>query len=517
MNEDAPKREPLTEQAAADVRTVAKGGAVQIAGQVSQRGLSFIFNAVALQFLGRSGFGLYRQVAQVLALLAQIGLAGFNYASMRFITRARAAGRPGEVRGAALVGVMGSIVASIFVLGAALVGAELLAGVFADTEGDVPGLVRLIRIGAPYVPLYALMQVLRYCTQAYKTMVPSVIAGNIVQPAARFVIGLGALVLGFEVAGAIGSLVISVALGALVAGWYFARMLTPEERGATVVRPTGPMIRFALPQAGASLFGVQTLGLGVILLGLVSTNTQVAYFAVALSLQGLPSVFLGGIVNIWAPVVSDLYERGEIARLDALYKTINRWIATFSLPLIAVLILESDFFVRTFFPKAFPGAVAVAAVLAAGNIFYTGTGPTGYVISMTGRPGVNFANSVVAVVLYAVGGVLVIPAHGALGMAIVDAIVTGVINLARVVQAKILVGVQPFGRSFLKPVIATIVGSAVLLAWRPVADDRFLFEIAGIAIAAAVYLLVLSLLGVDPEERHVWEQIRSRVRRKTPH
>jgi O-antigen/teichoic acid export membrane protein len=217
-------------------------------------------------------------------------------------------------------------------------------------------------------------------------------------------------------------------------------------------------------------------------------------------------------VNIWAPVVSDLYEKGEIARLDALYKTITRWVVTFALPIYAALILEADLFVK-FFGEGAADAAPIVAILALGNIFYSGTGPTGYVISMSGRPGINFINSLVAVVLYASLGAMIVPEHGAVGMAWVDAGVTALINGARVVQAKMLVGVQPFGRSILKPVVATVVGAAVLLAWRLVPGESIVVQVTGIAVASAVYLVVLKLLGIDPEEKYVWDRIRARATR----
>ena len=509
-SEELGKTAKLSQEAAKDVGTVAKGGAIQIAGQISDRGLAFFYGAAALEILGTSGFGLYRQVTQVLTLAAQLGLAGFNYAAMRFITLARAQKRHTEVRGIARVALTAAAIGSAIVVAAVLLGAEPLARSFADSDKDVSTFARLLRIGAPYIPLFALMQVLRYCTQAYKTMVPSVVAGSIVKPGARFLIGVAFLFAGYSLTGAVTSLVISGALGMLVAGWFFLRMLTEEERTGTAGPDTSGIVRFALPQAGASLFGVQTLGMGILMLGWLSGDADVALFAVALSLQGPGTVFLGGIVNIWAPVVSDLHARGDIARLNSLYKTINRWIATFSFPLFAVMIIEGDIFLRTFFPNAYPGAVTVVALIAVGNLFYTGTGPTGYVISMTGHPGVNFANSIAAVVLYGLLGWWIVPEHGAVGMAAVDAIVTALVNSARVVQAKLLVGVQPFGRSFFKPVTATLVGAAFLFVWSRFAQGEWLLEWTGIGVAALVYIGVLRVLGLDAEEREVWERIRKR-------
>ena len=500
----------LTEEAAKDLALVAKGGAIQVVGQISQRGLSFVFGVIFNLLLSPAAYGLYRLVSQVLLNLSQIGLAGFNYATMRWVARARAAKDHGGVRGALRVGISSSLIASALVVVALLVFTEPIARFFADDAAQLDKLTFLLRIGAAYVPLYAMLQVLRYATQGYKTMVPSVMVGNIIQPISRTLIGGAALALGFGVTGAVTGLVVSVGLSAAVAIWYVRRMLTPAQLAATPTPQTGPMFRFALPQMGASLLGVQTLGLGTLILARYDTTFAVGIFAIAVSLQGPANVFLGGIVNIWAPVVSDLHEKKEIVRLGALYQVINRWIATFSFPVLAALIVMPDVFVWFFGDKA-AAAAPIAAILAVGNIFYTGTGPTGYLISMTGHPGVNFANSAVSVALYIALGVWAVPRYGLVGMAWVDTGVTALINTARVVQARVLVGVQPYGPTFFKPVLATLVGAAALLLWKVFAGDSIAVQAAGLGLGALVYLSVLRALGMDEEEREVLSRIRKRA------
>jgi O-antigen/teichoic acid export membrane protein len=258
-------------------------------------------------------------------------------------------------------------------------------------------------------------------------------------------------------------------------------MLTEAERQAAPTAPVREMVRFALPQAGASIFGIQTLGLGIILTGIFSSNAQVGIFGVALMLQGPGNIFLGSIVNIWAPMVSDLHEKGQIKRLGSLYQTINRWIATFSFPVYAALIIIPDWFVHLFAGSHASGAAPVVAVLAVGNI------------------------------LYVLLGWWIVPEHGALGMAIVDSSVTAVINSVRVLEAWILVGVQPFGRSYIKPVLATVAGSLVLLAGRFIVGDSMIAETAALAASVVVFLVVLAALGMDQEERYVWDRIRKRA------
>lgn len=511
---EGPLDQGLSKGLSRDVRTVAKGGAVQFAGQLSERGFAFLMQVIAAGFLGTRLYGLYRQVLVVLQIGAQVGLIGFNYAAMRFIALARAQKDHGAVRGAARVATVGALGASVVVAAALVIFGEPVASIFADSPEDVGDFVTLFRIGVAYIPLYALLQVWRYCTQAYRTMVPSVVAGNIIQPISRFILGVAVLIAGAEVAGLVFTLTISAGVAAVVAGVFFRRMLTSDERSAIPVIRTGPMIRFALPQGGSSLLGIQAFGLGVLIIGAFDSDVQAGLFAFALALQGPGNIFLGGILNIWAPVVSDLHARGEIERLESLYQTITRWVATFSFPVWAVLILEPDLFLGAFFPERAIAATTVVMILAAGNFFYTGTGPTGYVLSMTGRPGVNFINSIIAIALYVGGGMWAVPRYGAEGMAAVDAIVTAAINLARVVEAKILVGVQPFGRSMLKPIGATVIGAAVLLLWRLIPGDDSWLEVAGVVVAGVVYVMLMKAFGMNAEERYVWERVRQRIRPK---
>ena len=73
----------MTQSQRDDVATVARGGAIQIVGQVTQRGLAYGFTIVAFRILDPLFFGLYRQAVQILTIGSQLGLAGYNYAAMR--------------------------------------------------------------------------------------------------------------------------------------------------------------------------------------------------------------------------------------------------------------------------------------------------------------------------------------------------------------------------------------------------------------------------------------------------
>jgi O-antigen/teichoic acid export membrane protein len=493
-----------------DVRVVAKGGAVQLLGQFTQKGLTFVFVAVAVRFLGNADYGLYRQVFQILMIGTTLAAGGFPAAAVRFIARARATSDPEAARGAARVALAGAAVASSLVFLVVFLYAEDIAAVFAGSDSAIDNLAFLLRLGAAYIPLYGCMQVVRFCTQAYKTMTPSVIVGNVIQPATRYGLTFLALVLGLAVAGAVAALVVSAAI-ALVAGlWYYRRLMSADEREATPRTEVGAMLRFAFPQAGVSLFSTQSLGLGVLLVGAFRADEQVGLYGIAQSLQLAGGLFLGSIVGIWAPVVVDLYHRGDLTRLQSLYQTVNRWVATFSVPIFVAMMIQPEFFTRLIGGRGALDAAVLVPILAAGNLVFVATGPSSHLISMTGRPGINLINSLTSLGLYVGLGVWLVPIYGVIGMAVVDAIVTILLNVARVIEGKAIVGVQPFGRTFYKPLAATLVGGGVLLVFRLVLGTSMSMALVGLVVAGIVYVGVLKGMGLDPEEKEVISAIKSR-------
>jgi O-antigen/teichoic acid export membrane protein len=509
--DESPRAEDLSRESATDVTTLAKGGALQMLGRVSSRVLGFAFIALAVRILGAGKYGLYREVTQVLLISATLAPGGFQFAAVRFIARARALHRPGAVRGSATVAVWGGATVSILVFIGLILLAKPIADHFAQDVSKQGELAHLLRLGALFVPLYSMTLVLLYCTQGYRTLLPTTTVNDVGLPLLRFALGTSAILLGLEVAGLVGALVISAALALVGALWFYRRLLTDEERSATPHREVGPIVRFALLLGASNLFSTQSLGLGIILLGIFSTDRNVGLFAVALALQAAGGVFLQSLVGIWAPVVTKVYEEGDIPRLQSLYQAITRWIVTMAFPVYAALMVLPDFFGRLLAGHNGADAAPLIVVLAIGNIFYAGTGPSGHILNMTGRPRVTLINSIAAVILYIALGWLLVPRYGAIAMAGVDAGITALINLTVVLEGRILVGVHPYGRSFLKPLSATMAFGLFLLLWRTIVGRDLALEGVGLVLGLVIYVGLLWKFGMDPEERYVFGRIKQRL------
>lgn len=494
---------------AADVRTVAKGSIIQFLGTGTNRASGVLFVAIAIRLLGPVGFGIYRQISQLLMTLSTVATLGFDAALLRSVAQARARGEPGAIRSATRTAVTIVTIVSLGLFLILFAAANSIAGVFADDPIRQSEMAFLIQLGAAYVPLFALAQLLSAGTTGYKTVLPSVLIGNVIQPISLLVLATLAILLGHGVGGAVGGMAVSSLVALLAAIWFYRRMLPPERIQVSADTSFRSMATFALPRAGANALRLGTAG--VLLLGWLATDREVALFAVALSLQSLALIFPQAFLSIWRPMVVDLVEREARQRLRSLYQTITRWVASCSFGLIVALVILPDPFVRLLGGDTVREAALLTSIVALGTLFQVASGPCGMLVTMAGYPIINLLNGVVVTTLYVVAAWLLVPTHGVVGMAIIHGAATAASNLILVIAAKWLTDLQPFGRSFLKPVVATTLAGLVLLSWRILTERTLFFDLSGLVVAGAVYFGAIWKAGMNAEDRIVWERLLERL------
>jgi O-antigen/teichoic acid export membrane protein len=138
------------------------------------------------------------------------------------------------------------------------------------------------------------------------------------------------------------------------------------------------------------------------------------------------------------------------------------------------------------------------------------------VLDMTGHTWVKFINSTAALVLAIGLSALLVPPLGIIGAALAALGSLGGVNVLRLVQVKLLVGVLPYNAAFLKPIAAALLGGGAAYAVsRPLVGlGPFPGAVVGIAVLAAVYVATLLLLGIDEDDRVVLSRVRDRLLRR---
>jgi O-antigen/teichoic acid export membrane protein len=131
---------------------------------------------------------------------------------------------------------------------------------------------------------------------------------------------------------------------------------------------------------------------------------------------------------------------------------------------------------------------------------------------MTDHPKLNSVNSVLLVVITLVLDLLLIPRFGVIGAAAASAGSTVFINVFCLFEVLVLLGMQPYDKSFLKPLAAGLVCVVVtLLLNQQLALPSLLQLVIGGSVLWGSYFLMLILLKLPEDDLLVIKRLRSRI------
>jgi len=212
------------------------------------------------------------------------------------------------------------------------------------------------------------------------------------------------------------------------------------------------------------------------------------------------------------PTIAELQASNEWKHLERLYQTISRWGLTLNLPVFLIIVMFPTQILSIFGESYESGATALI-ILACSELVNVATGICGSVIDMGGHNRVKLFNSITTVIVAIGTNLLLIPRWGVLGAAVAAFASIAIINLLRLVEVLVLYKMHPYNREFLKPVTAGIVSLAAIWLTSNWLDgqEAIVFILIQGLIVLAVYLGMIFLLGLSPEDRVIVE----RMNRKT--
>jgi O-antigen/teichoic acid export membrane protein len=223
-------------------------------------------------------------------------------------------------------------------------------------------------------------------------------------------------------------------------------------------------------------------------------------------------VFVMAPINAsFTPHMAHLLHTGQLAEAAKAYGSASRWILMLSMPSFIVLIAFSEQLLG-YFGKGFQTAAAVTVVLSFGQLVSAAAGPCGTVLNMSGRVGLNMIDNVAVLVLNVILNVILIPRHGVLGAAVAWSISLVLVNLVKVVQVYVVVGIRAVGSEFRKIALASLpaAGTAwILTNW---VRDWVGTVFWAAPVVAVVFLGTLLSLGVQPDDRALAASLVRRLR-----
>ena len=480
---------------------VAGGAGIVLAGAFVDRGLRFAVNWLLSGALGPAGFGLYTWASTWAATVTAFAPLGLDTAIVYFVGRHRQAGERGRELGALRLGL--GLSAAMGALGAVGMGVAALIV-------DDPARGSALGWAAPSVALWTPLMFLVGAQRAAKDMRGSTMALQVLLPAALAGLSGVAVALGLGLPGALASLVLATGLGL---GWAI-RGARRAYRGLLADRGLRPeadpraLLGFSLPQGlTAAAFRLNST-LDVLMLAALAGDEAVGVYKVAASLAAFGALPSNAVVSVFNPWIVELHQKGDRAALNALLKTVTRWLIALSAPAFVALLVLAEPLIGLFDPVYGPALIPLL-VLLGGQAAQTACAPAMRLIPMSGRTWLNLANGAAALALNLALNALLIPAGGAPGAALAAALTLSLWSGWRLVEVWHLLRCWPFewrGGLILGASAAAGLGA------RALADG-----LGGRALGALLALMAVGavILAVSrtPEDREVLQRVRQKLGR----
>jgi O-antigen/teichoic acid export membrane protein len=506
-----------------DLTSLARGGALNLAGAVATGLLHFVLLVVVTRGLGAQGTGAFYEAVALFLILSSAAALGSDVGLARMVPRYRALGRVRDLRRGLAVGLW-PVAAAGGLLGLlAWRYAAELADVFSRHGGaETAQLAGFVRTFAVFVPVSALSLATFAATRGFATMRPTVYLDKIARPALQPLLVLVAVL-----AGAGGTAVALGYLGpylpALAAGlvWLGVLLRRAERRGRDggghgLTRPRslgglwGEFWRFTGPRGLAAVFQTTSLWLNTLMVGALRSVKEAGVYAASSRYLAMAAMAAVAIRQVLAPKLSELLARDSTARASAAYQTTTSWMVALTWPIYLALLTFGPALLQVF-GRDFAGGEVVLVVLAATMLVATAVGPVDVVLLMGGRSSWNLVNTVLSLGANLALNFTLTPRWGLAGAAVALAVGILVNNLLPLLQVWRSMGLHPFGpgtavAAGLSAVSFGLVGLALRALAGPTVAGFVAYAVGGCALYAALLWRF--------RDRLEWEALRGILRRR---
>jgi len=485
------------------VNDVVKGGFIGLGGQVSYKALSFILHIALARILGPYSYGLYVLGLTILTLLQRFSSLGLQNGVVRFgaiyLGRKDKARLKAVLRSSYLISLGSGIVFSMVLFS--------LSGFIATGIFDKPDLALVLKLFALCLPFYSLMMVSANSFKVFRKMEYEVITHNVFHPISTlFMLGI-IFLLGYRLLGAIFAFISSSLLSAILAAYLLYKIFPEIISKIRIEYDLKELLTYSLTMLLLGFSYILLLTIDRIMIGFFGSSADVGIYNAASITAVQASIFLGSFTPIFLPSIAELSNQNRFNELENLLKLVTRWVFIFTLPLSVIFVLFSKE-IMGIFGHEFRMGWTVLVVLSLAQLINASTGPVGSILTLGGRQKMELLNSSCLGLCNIILNIFLIPRYGILGAAIATASSLTLVNVLRLFEVYSFFKMHPYRYSYLKPILASLVAFGVWLLMDLFRQTHETIHVSGIFIFVITYLLTITLLGFDEEDKLVLQSIK---------
>jgi O-antigen/teichoic acid export membrane protein len=495
---------PTVRGEAGTINRMARGSSLNLVGAVCNQSSLLLIMAVLALRLDKADVGRYAECWALLTLLGLLSLAGFRAALTRFVAMHLADDDAGRLRGTVRLGLSLTVVGSVLAGGVLALAAEDIADLFHD-----PSLRPALLLVALALPASTMEDAALAATQGWRSQRAYTLIGAIFDPVSRLLLTGVTVALGAGLIGALWSLVAAAWTGAALSLVALGRRMRTVPR-ATPTYAVREIFGFSMVSWGSALATTGLIWADTLLLGYLATQEDVGVYTVATRLVTLAVFVMAPINNSFIPHMAHLYHVGDRAGAERAFGAANRWIVRLSMPaFVMLLIFPAD--LLGFFGKGFATAATVTVILAAGQMVNAAVGPCGSVLNMSGHVRLSLVDNVAVLVGNVALNLWLIPQHGIVGAAVAWSLSLTLVNLVKVVQVRLVVGLRSLETGWGQTLAAGMAAALTGLVVAHYTHGWLAAVIAGGGCVLAVYAGVLLVLGLGTDDAALLRSVARRA------
>jgi O-antigen/teichoic acid export membrane protein len=504
--------EPIQDEQKQYLSKVTKEAGFAFTGKVFGLMFGFVAQAIFARLLGADILGVFVLGWTIVFGVTILTTLGFELSLVRFMSKYHSSGRPREARAVFLLGVRLSVVAAaIGAVGIVLLRAPLAHRVFHEYRLERV----LLWIALAVIP-YSFMRILSGALRSLKDIRSFIIGFDVSHRVFRFVLFIALYYMGLRLYAIVGATISATFLSAGLLA-FFLRRRGPFLFDRTVAPapiPKKGIVVYSTAMLTDSFLAFATQSSGRIVIGISLASADVGVYNLAAVVSLLVVLVPMSFNAIFAPVISDLYHRDRLDLLQQLFRSVTRWSIILSLPIYLWIVVAGETTLGVFAPEFVRGYDALV-LLSTGLLVAVSTGPVGPFLAMTGYQKWNVYDAVALAVISVGLNVVLVPRMGIAGAGLAVGLAQALVNIARLIQVRLLLKISPYDRSSVKvgATAAIALVLAVVARLHLVIPDGVGWSFATAVAGATVVALLTIAMGVKEEDRLVLATVLRKVRR----
>lgn len=423
-------------------RRILVGGGWSLLGRGSAAFLGLATSAILTRLVSPSDVGTYFVAASVVLVGSMLGGFGLNQLVVRLVAESLSTGRPGRAWRAVWTTLRLSVLgAGLLAGGYLLVGAPLAGRIFGS-----PGLAGISLLVAGWIVVLTVQTIVAEAHRGFSDIRSAALFGGPLQAGLLLAFLAGALVVGYPlslssvVLAALGSAVV----GTLAGGVALRRRSRGTPQGYAGDPGVAPrtLVRVAAPLLATNLLAILLSQADLWVVAAFLPESDVAVYGTAARVAGVVGLPLLVANGMLAPLIADLYTRGERAKLQRALRATASVTSVPSLLAAGIFVVAGGPLLGAVYGEHYAAGWLVLAVLSLGQTTHVVAGSCGLALAMSGRQReLVIVTTATAGVLVPCALVLLTRTYGAEGAAVAAASGLALQNVIWVLVARRTIGV----------------------------------------------------------------------------